>query len=175
MLALAWAFKDLFTDFFAYFFILVQRPVKLGDYVRIDENTWGVVRKISPRTVVLRCRNAFNIVVPNSTVLKSSLYNWNYTRSYIGFDDITLAVPFGTDIVLVRDILFKVLDDDPDVLKMPQPIVRLDKFSDKGYEFMVRGFLSSGNTCRSVGSNLQITRTVSPTFNCTGVFSTVGD
>lgn len=148
MLALAWAFKDLFTDFFAYFFILVQRPVKLGDFVRIDETTVGVVRKISPRTVILRRKNAVNIVVPNSTILKASLYNWNYTRSYIGFDDITFAVPFGTDIVLVRDVLLKILDDDQDVLKMPQPIVRLESFSDKGYEFMVRGFLSSGNTLR---------------------------
>lgn len=157
MLALAWAFKDLFTDFFAYFFILVQRPVKLGDYVRIDETTVGVVRKISPRTVILRRKNAVNIVVPNSTVLKASLYNWNYTRSYIGFDDITFAVPFGTDIILVRDLLFKILDDDPDVLKMPQPIVRLDSFSDKGYEFMVRGFLSSGNTLRQwdIASNIR--------------------
>lgn len=157
VLALAWAFKDLFTDFFAYFFILVQRPVKLGDFVEIDEKTVGVVRKISSRTVILRRKNATNIVVPNSTVLKASLYNWNYTRSYIGFDDITFAVPFGTDIVLVRDILFKILDEDADVLKMPQPIVRLDHFSDKGYEFMVRGFLSSGNTLRQwdVASNIR--------------------
>lgn len=157
LLALAWAFKDLFTDFFAYFFILVQRPVKLGDYVRIDESTVGVVRKISPRTVILRRKNAVNIVVPNSTVLKASLYNWNYTRSYIGFDDITFSVPFGTDIQLVRDILFKILDEDQDVLKMPQPLVRLDGFSDKGYEFMVRGFLSSGNTLRQwdIASNIR--------------------
>lgn len=156
-LALVWAFKDLFTDFFAYFFILVQRPVKLGDYVRIDDRTVGVVRKISPRTVILRHKNAVNIVVPNSTVLKASLYNWNYTRSYVGFDDIVFSVPFGADIVLVRDILFKILDDDPDVLKMPQPLVRLDDFSDKGYLFMVRGFVSSGNTLRQwdIASNVR--------------------
>lgn len=156
-LALAWAFKDLFTDFFAYFFILVQRPVKLGDYVKIDDNTIGVVRKISPRTVILRRKNSVNIVVPNSTVLKASLYNWNYTRSYIGFDDIIFSVPFGTDITLVRDTLFKILDDDTDVLKMPQPLVRLDDFSDKGYVFMVRGFLSSGNTLRQwdIASNVR--------------------
>ncbi len=157
ILALAWAFKDLFTDFFAYFFILVQRPLKLGDYVKVDDNVLGVVRKISPRAVILRSRNAVNIVVPNSTVLKASLYNWNYTKTYIGFDDIFFAVPFGTDIVLVKEIVFKILDNDPDILKMPQPIVRLESFSNKGYEFMVRGFLSSGNTLRQwdVASNIR--------------------
>ncbi|MBI2353079.1 mechanosensitive ion channel [Candidatus Dependentiae bacterium] len=157
ILASVWAFKDLFTDFFAYFFILVQRPVKLGDFVKIDEKTIGIVRKISPRTVLLRHKNAVNIIVPNSTVLKASLYNWNYTRSYTAFDDIIFSVPFNADIILVKDLLFKILDDDPDVLKMPQPLVRLDDFSDKGYVFMVRGFLSSGNTLRQwdIASNIR--------------------
>jgi small-conductance mechanosensitive channel len=152
-----WSFKDLFTDFVAYFFILVQRPLKLGDYVKIDEETMGVVRRISPRAVILRRRNSVNIVVPNSTVLKASLYNWNYARNYIGFDDIIFCVPFGTDIALVREICFKVLQDDNDVLKVPQPFVRLQDFDDKGYVFMVRGFLSSGNTLRQwdIASNIR--------------------
>jgi small-conductance mechanosensitive channel len=152
-----WSFKDLFTDFVAYFFILVQRPLKLGDYVRIDEETMGVVRKISPRAVILRRKNSVNIVVPNSTILKTSLYNWNYARNYIGFDDIIFCVPFGTDIQLVREICFKVLEEDHDVLKVPQPFVRLQDFEDKGYVFMVRGFLSSGNTLRQwdIASNIR--------------------
>jgi small-conductance mechanosensitive channel len=152
-----WSFKDLFTDFVAYFFILVQRPLKLGDYVRIDDETMGVVRKISPRAVILRRKNSVNIVVPNSMVLKSSLYNWNYARNYIGFDDIVFCVPFGSDIALVREICFKVLEEDNDVLKVPQPFVRLQDFGDKGYVFMVRGFLSSGNTLRQwdIASNIR--------------------
>lgn len=152
-----WSFKDLFTDFVAYFFILVQRPLKLGDYVKVDDQTMGVVRRIGPRAVILRRKNSVNIVVPNSTVLKVSLFNWNYARNYIGFDDILFSVPFGTDIQLVRDICFQVLDEDHDVLKVPQPFVRLEDFGDKGYVFMVRGFLSSGNTLRQwdIASNIR--------------------
>ena len=157
LVTFGWSFKDLFTDIVAYFFILVQRPLKLGDFVKLDSDTMGVVRKISPRAVILRRKNAVNIVVPNSTVLKASLYNWNYTRSYIGFSDILFAVPFGTDVRQVKELLLKILDEDPEVLKVPQPIVRLDDFSDKGYVFMVRGFLSSGNTLRQwdITSNIR--------------------
>ena len=152
-----WSFKDLFTDFVAYFFILVQRPLKLGDYVRIDDQTMGVVRRISPRAVILRRKNAVNIVVPNSTILKNPLYNWNYSRTYIGFDDITFCVSFATNIELVREICFKVLDENNDVLKVPQPYVRLEDFSERGYIFMIRGFLSSGNTLRQwdISSNIR--------------------
>lgn len=157
LVVFGWSFKDLFTDFVAYFFILVQRPVKLGDYVKIDNEAMGVVRRVGPRAVILRRKNSVNIVVPNSTILKSALYNWNYTRSYIGIDDILFCVPFGTDIHLVRKICFEVLDEDPDVLKVPQPCVRLQNFDDKGYLFMMRGFLASGNTLRQweIASNLR--------------------
>lgn len=157
LVVFGWSFKDLFTDFVAYFFILVQRPVKLGDYVKIDDETMGVVRRVGPRAVILRRKNSVNIVVPNSTILKSPLYNWNYSRSYIGFDDIVFSVPFGTDIQLVRKICFEVLDEDQDVLKVPQPFVRLQDFGDKGYVFMIRGFLSSGNTLRQwdIASNIR--------------------
>jgi small-conductance mechanosensitive channel len=152
-----WSFKDLFTDFVAYFFILVQRPVKLGDYVKIDDNTMGVVRKVGPRTVILRRKNSVSIVVPNSTILKSALYNWNYTRSYIGLEDILFCVAFGTDIQLVRSVCLEVLDEDQDILKVPQPFIRLESFDDKGYLFMIRGFVSSGNTLRQwdIASNLR--------------------
>lgn len=157
LVVFGWSFKDMFTDFVAYFFILVQRPVKLGDYVKIDHETMGVVRRVGPRAVILRRQNAVNIVVPNSTILKTSLYNWNYTRSYIGFEEILFSVPFGTDIYLVRKICQEVLDEDQDVLKVPQPIVRLQDFGDKGYVFMLRGFLSSGNTLRQwdIASNIR--------------------
>jgi len=157
LVVFGWSFKDLFTDFVAYFFILVQRPVKLGDYIKIDRDVMGVVRKVGPRAVILRSRNSVNLVVPNSTILKSALYNWNYTRSYIGIDDILFCVPFGTDINLVRKICFEVLDEDPDILKVPQPLVRLHDFDDKGYLFMLRGFLASGNTLRQwdIASNLR--------------------
>jgi small-conductance mechanosensitive channel len=157
LVVFGWSFKDLFTDFVAYFFILVQRPVKLGDYVKIDDTTMGVVRKVGPRTVILRRKNSVSIVVPNSTILKSALYNWNYTRSYIGLEDIVFCVAFGSDIQLVKKICLEVLDEDQDVLKVPQPFVRLDSFDDKGYLFLVRGFVSSGNTLRQwdIASNIR--------------------
>ncbi|MGZ6255242.1 MAG: mechanosensitive ion channel domain-containing protein, partial [Candidatus Chromulinivorax sp.] len=48
LLTFGWSFKDLFADIVAYFFILVQRPIKVGDYIKIDDEIMGVVRKISP-------------------------------------------------------------------------------------------------------------------------------
>jgi small-conductance mechanosensitive channel len=146
LITFGWTFKDLFADIVAYFFILVQRPIKVGDYIKIDEEIMGVVKKISPRAVILRKKNSVTILVPNSIILKASLHNWNHTRGYIAFDDIIFAVPFDVDPLDVKKLLYQAVLSHPDVLKSPEPIVRLDDFNDKGYTFMVRGFISSGNT-----------------------------
>ena len=146
LLTFGWTFKDLFADVVSYFFILVQRPIKVGDYIKIDEEVMGVVKKISPRAVILRKKNSVTILVPNSIVLKASLQNWNHTRGYIAFDDIVFSVPFHVDPVEVKKILQQTLLSNPDILKVPEPIIRLDDFSDKGYTFMARGYISSSNT-----------------------------
>ncbi len=151
LVTFGWTFKDLFADVVAYFFILVQRPIKVGDYIKIDEEIMGVVKKISPRAVILRRKNSVTIMVPNSIILKTALHNWNHTRGYIAFDDIIFSVPFNVDPLEVKKILYQAISSNPDVLKVPEPVIRLDDFNDKGYTFMVRGYISSSNTLNQWG------------------------
>lgn len=145
LLAIAWAVKQPVNDIIAYFILLVERSIKIGDFIEVDERITGVVRKISIRSVVLRRKNSVSIIVPNSHLTKVPFYNWNYTRGFFAFDDVTLTVSYDVNPHDVRAILLKVLDENPQVLKSPAPIVRLHNFGDNGYVFMVRGFLSTVN------------------------------
>lgn len=145
-IGIGWVMKDPIGDFIAYFIILVQRPVKIGDYITIDEDNRGVVRKITPRSVVIRRKNSTTLIVPNTIVIKKPIANWNYARGFIAFDDILVTVAYETDPALVKTILEKVVDQNLYLLKSPKPIVRLENFSDSGYVFLVRGFLSSNYT-----------------------------
>src|SRR4029077_16260668 len=89
----------------AYFIILVQRPVKIGDYIKLNEEAMGVVRKITPRSVVLRRKNSISIVIPNSKIITQAVENWNYTRNFVAFDDILVAIKFKEDPALVKNLL----------------------------------------------------------------------
>lgn len=143
---IGWVIKDPIGDFVAYFIILVQRPVKIGDYITMDDQTMGVVRKITPRSVVIRKKNSTTLIVPNSTVIKKPIANWNYARGFIAFEDILVTVTYQSDPTVVKSLLEKVLEANPFVLKSPKPIVRLDSFGEYGFVFLVRGFLSSNYT-----------------------------
>ncbi len=138
--------KDPISDFISYFIILVQRPVKIGDYVKIDEETMGVVRKITPRSVMLRRKNSTTIIVPNSHIVSKAIENWNYVRNFIALNDISLLIYFKEDPQRIKNILHAAVEEHNNVLKNPRPIIRLMNFNECGYEFMVRCFISSAYT-----------------------------
>jgi small-conductance mechanosensitive channel len=150
--------KEPISDFVSYFIILVQRPVKIGDYVQIDPDTMGVVRKITPRAVILRRKNSTTVVVPNSYVVSKSIENWNYVRNFIAVADIMLFVYFKEDPSRVKEILQQVVEEHAKVLKNPRSIVRLSNFTEYGYEFMVRVFISSAYTLEmwDIGSDIRL-------------------
>lgn len=157
-LSLGWVLKEPISDFVAYFIILVQRPLKIGDYVKIDEEMQGVVRKITPRSVILRRKNSTTIVVPNSMVTTNYVINWNYTRSFIALNDIELVIPFKEDPAQVQELLRQVLESHPNILKTPPVVVRLEEFTTYGYKFMIRGFVSSVYTLEmwNIASDVRI-------------------
>ena len=146
ILGIGWVIKDPAADLIAYFILIVQRPIKVGDYIVLDEFTKGIVRRITPRSVELRRKNSTTIIIPNVQVTTRTVSNWNHARGFIAFDDILVTIAYKVDPEQVRELLMRVLNESRVVLKNPRPIVRLENFSDLGYVFLVRGFLSSNHT-----------------------------
>lgn len=148
---LGFALQDTIRDVASYFIILVQRPIKVGDFIRVMDNLadnenvslMGFVRSITPRSIVIRKRNSTTMIVPNSRIVQNPIMNWSYTRGFFAFDDIRITVPYSADPVIIRQLMFDVLDKNPNILKNPSPIVRLDDFVDNGYLFLIRAFLTS--------------------------------
>ncbi len=134
--------KELITDVIAYFIILIQRPIKIGDFVMLDEDARGVVRHITLRSVFLRRKNSVTVIIPNSHVMNRPVVNWSYSRTFFAFDDIFLIVPFHVDPSQVKELILKGLDNNINILKNPAPIVQLQNFVDNGFQFMIRAFLS---------------------------------
>jgi small-conductance mechanosensitive channel len=134
--------KEIVADVLGYFMILIQRPIKIGDFIKVDADLIGVVRHLNLRSVVIRRKNSLTILVPNSYLLSRPLVNWNYYRTYFAFNDIFITVSYKADPQKVKELFLKVLDENYNVLRNPAPIVRLNDFTESGFLFLVRGFLS---------------------------------
>lgn len=145
-IGIGWYVREPIGDFIAYFIILVQRPLKIGDFIKLDNETFGFVRKITPRAVIIRKKNSTTIVIPNAHIINRSIANWNYVRNYIAFDDIFIIVPYKEDPQKVKDLLTQSVTMHPNILRNPKPVIRLEDFNEFGYLFLVRGFISSAFT-----------------------------
>jgi potassium-dependent mechanosensitive channel len=171
-LGVAFAVKGPVDDFVSYFIILVERFIKIGDYIRLDDvksETSGVVRKITPRSVILRKKNAYNIIIPNSKLTRSLVLNWNYTRGYLAFEDMLVCVAYSADPMKTKDLFLKILDEHPAILKNPAPIVRINMFALSGYEFMLRGFISSANVLNQWDMRSDIRYMIATEFKKAGI------
>ncbi len=146
ILGIGYLIQNPLNDLVAYFIILMQRPIKIGDYIEIDEEIRGFVRKITPKSVMIRRKNSTTVIVPNNQIINKATVNWNYSRNFTAFDDIIVTISYKHDPLKVKDILLSVVDAHPNILKNPKPVIRLEAFRESGYEFMVRGFISSNLT-----------------------------
>ena len=146
VLGIGYLIQNPLHDLIAYFIILLQRPIKVGDYIQLEDNVMGVVRKITPKSVTLRRKNSTTIVVPNAQIINKPVINWNYTRNFIAFNDILLNVGYKEDPAKVKDLLLSAVDSHLKILKNPKPVIRLEDFTQDGFQFLVRGFLSSSYT-----------------------------
>lgn len=142
----SWIVKEPLGDLVAYFIILVQRPIRIGDYIKIDEETRGVVRKITPKAVILRKKNSVTIMIPNNQIVNKTITNWNYSRNFVATDDITVVIGYDQDPQEIKKLLFGVFEANSFVLKTPKPVVRLTEFADFGYKFTMRAYISSTYT-----------------------------
>jgi small-conductance mechanosensitive channel len=143
LITLGFALKEPLSDFFCYFILLVQRPIKIGDLVMLNEEIMGVVRHITPRSVVIRKRNSTTLLVPNSHFITNSITNWSYTKTFLAFNDIVLTVSYNADPLFVKDLIVKTLEANGNILKNPPPFVILSDFAENGFQFTLRGYLSA--------------------------------
>jgi small-conductance mechanosensitive channel len=79
-LSVALALQDTLTNFFAGVYLLLDKPIRPGDFVRLDGGNEGYVETIGWRSTHLRTLAPSLIIVPNATLSKSIITNFRLTN-----------------------------------------------------------------------------------------------
>src|SRR5438132_13851677 len=66
-LAFSLAIQDILKNFFSGVYLLLERPFRVGDTIRVKEQQ-GVVENIGVRTTTLRTPDNVQVLVPNAMV-----------------------------------------------------------------------------------------------------------
>nr|WP_314483760.1 mechanosensitive channel MscK [uncultured Pseudomonas sp.] len=118
---LGFGMQEIFANFISGIMILFERPVRIGDTITIG-NLSGTVSKIRIRATTITDFDRKDIIVPNKTFITGQLINWSLTDT-ITRVTLKLGVDYGSDLDLVKQLLLKAAQENPRVLKDPEPHV----------------------------------------------------
>lgn len=141
ILGIGLALKDLVVDFVAGFFVLIERPIEIGNYVSID-TIEGTVRKIAARSTIITTGRNQSVIVPNKDLVNKQIINWGHGRFAIGIE-LAIRVEHNSDPELVKKVITSVLQSNPLILRVPSIVVRLEEFEENAFYFLARGFISA--------------------------------
>jgi small-conductance mechanosensitive channel len=113
--------------------ILFERPIKIGDRIELGKVT-GNVTKVSLRATTIRTNDNISIIVPNSEFISSVVINWSHTDKTVRFS-FPVGVSYKEDPENIKNILFAIAEENPDVLSEPKPDVLFNEYGDSALMF----------------------------------------
>ena len=141
-LAIGLALQGSLANFAAGILIVMFRPYKVGDYIEAG-SSGGTVLDIQIFSTVLKTPDNKVVVVPNATIMDSSIIN--YTGQETRRVDIIASCGYDDDIDKVKDILKNILDQDERILEEPEPRIAVSELADNSINFIVRPWVKSSD------------------------------
>jgi small conductance mechanosensitive channel len=141
-LAIGLALQGSLANFAAGFLMVIFRPFKKGDYIEAG-GTAGIVDEIQVFTTILNTPDNRRVIVPNSKVMGDNITNYSAkdTRRL----DLIFGVSYSADIAKVKQVLQRVVDEDPRVLKEPAAQILVGELADSSVNFIMRVWIKSGD------------------------------
>ncbi len=133
--------QSIVNNFVSGMILLVERPIKAGDWIQIGEHE-GFVRRISVRATEIETFTRASVIIPNSELLSGALTNMTHKDQY-GRVDVSVGVAYGSDVDQVMKILRESLVSHPQILNFPESSVVFLGFGESSLDFQARGFISS--------------------------------
>lgn len=131
--------RDLINNFISGILLLVERPLRNGDFIEVGANQ-GRVKQIGIRSLTVRAIDGRDIIVPNSEVISKTFINWTLSDR-LRRTTISINLSYDDDPNKVREILLKLTEICPEILRTPAPTVLLSDFTDYSMKINLNYFI----------------------------------
>jgi len=121
------------SNYISGFIILLDRSVRIGDMVTVD-NKFGEVSQIKTRYTLLKAMDGTESIVPNEMLITQTVVNHSLSQPDIRIS-LPIQVSYETDLDQAREIMLQVALTHPRVMhnaKKEAPTVLLQSFGDNG-------------------------------------------
>ena len=125
--------QNILNNFISGWILLFEKPVRINDFIEINEHM-GVVERIGNRSTRIRRTDGVHLLIPNSQMLERVVVNWTLIDDQIR-TSVRVGVAYGSPIKLVADLIMQAVTEQAEVQAEPEPSVVLDDFGDNAIVF----------------------------------------
>lgn len=144
--------QNIVNNFVSGLILLVERPIKVGDWVVVGDHQ-GYVKKISVRATEVSTFDQASVFIPNSSLIANAVMNRTYADK-LGRVQIPVGVAYGTDAKYVREQLMAIANAHHEVRRAPSPIVFFKGFGDSALNFELVAIINDVDKVKAVTSDL---------------------
>lgn len=133
LVGIGFGLQNIAQNFISGLIVLLEQPVRKGDFIRVGESV-GTVTNIGLRATEVITRDAVTIIVPNSELVSSQVINHSKPTQNLRVQ-VRVGVHYQSDPQRVRQVLGTAIAANPNVLQDPPPEVRFEGFGDSSLDF----------------------------------------
>lgn len=125
--------QNLINNFISGWILLMERPVRIGDFIEIDNYT-GTVDQIGNRSTRIHRVDGVHMLIPNSQMLERVVVNWTLIDDRVR-TTLRVGVAYGSPVKKVAELIEQAVAEQPEVLKEPPITVIFEDFGDNALIF----------------------------------------
>ncbi len=133
MVGIGFGLQNISQNFIAGLIILLERPVKVGDIIKMGDVS-GRVIDIKARSTVILTRDDVAIIVPNSKFISEEVINETHSGKKVRLR-IDISVAYGSNVPKVEESLISVAKNHNKIIQESQPKVIFKDFGDSSLDF----------------------------------------
>lgn len=132
---LGFASQSIVSNLISGIFLMLERPIKIGNQVNIDGIS-GFVEDINIISTIIRTYDGLFVRIPNEKVFTTNIKNYvgNVARRF----EYIVGITYGDDADQAIGIIKNVIEAHPLALKIPGPMVFVDNLGDNAVNIIVR-------------------------------------
>lgn len=127
-IGIGFGLQDIVSNLLSGFILLFGRSVRKGDFVTVSD-TYGRIDAVGSRSVTIRTPDNYELVIPSSVFVSSSIINWTLTTPYVRLG-LTVGVSYDADLHHVKEAMLAAARRHSKLLQRPRPEVWLEEFAD---------------------------------------------
>lgn len=153
LVGIGFGLQRLADNFISGLLVLIERPIKKGDFIDAG-GVLGTVEDIGLRATLVTSRDGVQVILPNSNLMSSTVINYSAPSPERRFQ-IDIGVAYETDLDLAVKVITDVARAEPKVLDTPAPEVRHMGFGDSAIQLVLLVWIADAKEDLIVGSRLR--------------------